>query len=220
MRRGLALTTMVLALVAGPACGRKPPLVPVAPLAQAAAVQLGLAAGSFVAQGSQPMELRKESSLGFARSEADLLKFMGRLQLSDSDAARVASGMLDGFADPNPATGSQLTADAMTQVMGRLEASPYPELLWAFKAGYSVGHMAETVNVLSRGTPQPEHVQAFAALTAKDRETLPADLDQSGLPAELYDAILAANIEVRSVSDMLAIVRACLKIKLMVAQMT
>jgi len=219
MRYRLALTTLMLALVTGSACGKKQPLPPVAPSTQAAAIQLGFAAGSFVAQGSQPMELRKESALGFARSEADLFKFMGQLQLSESDSAGVASGMLDGFADPNPARGSQLISDAMNQVMGRLQASPYPELLWAFKVGYSVGHMAETVNVLSRGTPQPEHVQAYAALTARDRETLQADLDQSGLPAELYDAILAANVEIRSVSDMLATTRACLKIKGMVAQM-
>lgn len=219
MRQRWTLITLVLALVAGPACGKKQPLPPVAPLTQAAAIQLGFAAGSFVAQGSQPMELRKESALGFARGEADLLTFMGRLQIPESDAAGVASGMLDGFADPNPARGSQLISDAMNQVMRRLETSPNPELLWAFRVGYSVGHMAETVNVLSRGTPQPEHVQAFAALTAKDRETLAADLDQSGLPAELYDAILAASIEILSVSDLLATTRACLKVKLMVAQM-
>jgi hypothetical protein len=219
MRRLGYLAVAVCLVLAGPACTSKKTLPPVAPSTQAAAMQLGFAAGSFVAQGSQPMELRKESALGFARSEADLFKFMGQLQLSESDSAGVASGMLDGFADPNPARGSQLISEVMNQVMGRLQASPYPELLWAFKVGYSVGHMAETVNVLSRGTPQPEHVQAYAALTAKDRETLQADLDQSGLPAELYDAILAANVEIRSVSDMLATTRACLKIKGMVAQM-
>ncbi|MCX6538211.1 MAG: hypothetical protein NT151_04655 [Acidobacteria bacterium] len=219
MRHWLALTTLVLALLAGPACKSKQTLPPVAPSTQAAAIQLGFAAGSMVAQGSQPMELRKESALGFARSEADLLTFMGRLQLSETDAAAVASGMLDGFADPNPARGSQLISDAMNQVMARLEVSPYPELLWAFRVGYTVGHMAETVNVLTRGTPQPEHVQAFAVLTAKDRETLQADLDQSGLPAELYDPIQATNIEIRSVSDLLAITRACRKVKGMVAQL-
>jgi hypothetical protein len=191
----------------------------VAPSAQAAAIQLGFAAGSFVAQGSQPMELRKESSLGFARSEADLFTFMGRLQISETDAAGVASGLLDGFADPNPTRGAQLVSDAMNQVMGRLEVSPYPELLWAFRVGNTVGHMAETVNVLTRGTPLPEHVQAYAALTARDRETLQADLDRSGLPAELYDAIQATNLEIRSVSDLFAITRACQKVKGMVAQM-
>jgi hypothetical protein len=56
-------------------------------------------------------------------------------------------------------------------------------------------------------------------LTARDRETLQADLDQSGLPAELYDAIQAMNLEIRSVSDLFAITSACLKIKVMVAQM-
>ena len=219
MRHCSTLTTVLLILVAGLACTSKKTLPPVAPSTQAAAVQLGFAAGSIVAQGSQPMELRKESALGFARSEADLFAFMGRLQLSESDAAGVASGMLDGFADPNPARGSQLISDAMNQVMRRLEVSPYPELMWAFKVGYSLGHMAETVNVLTRGTPQPEHVQAYAALTARDRETLQADLDQSGLPAELYDAIQAMNLEIRSVSDLFAITSACLKIKVMVAQM-
>ena len=219
MRHCSTLTTLLLILIAGPACTSKKPLPPVAPSTQGAALQLGFAAGSFVAQGAQPMEFRKDSALGFSRSEADLFAFMGRLQLSESDAAGVASGMLDGFADPNPERGSQLISDAMNRVMGRLEVSPYPELLWAFKVGYSLGHMAETVNVLTRGTPQPEHVQAYAALTARDRETLQADLDQAGLPVQLHDAIQAINLEMRSVSDLFAITSACLKIKGMVAQM-
>jgi hypothetical protein len=220
MRHQLALVTMLLVLVAaGPACKSKKPLPPVAPSTQAAAIQLGFATGSFVAQGSQPLELRQESSMGFLRSEADLHAFMGRLQISESDAAGVVSGMLDGFADPNPTRGSQLISDAMNLVMTKLQVSPYPELLWAFKVGYSVGHMAETVNVVTRGTPQPEHVQAYAALTARDRATLQTDLDQAGLPAALYDAVLATNVEIRSVSDLLSIVRASQKLKVTVGQM-
>jgi hypothetical protein len=215
---GLVVVALCIA-AAGPACTSKKPLPPVAPSSQGAAIQLGLAAGSFVAQGAQPLELRKESAVGFSRTETDLLTFMGRLQIPENDAAGVASGLLDGFADPNPARGSQLISDAMNQVMARLEAGPYPELLWAFKVGYSMGHMAETVNVLTRGTPEPEHVQAYATLTARDRETLQADLDQAGLPTELYDAIQGINLEIRSVSDLFAITRACLKIKLMAAQM-
>ena len=201
------------------ACTRKKPLPPVAPAAQGAAIQLGLAAGSFMAQESQPLELRKESSLGFSRTEADLLTFMGRLQLSDADAAAIATGMLDGFADSNPTRGEQLISEAMNQLMARLEAGSYPELLWAFKVGYTIGHMGETINVLSRGTPQPEHVQAFAALTAKNRATLQADLDQSNLPTEVYDVMQGANLEIRSVSDLFAITRACLKIRITAAQM-
>ncbi|MCX6544927.1 MAG: hypothetical protein NTV05_11030 [Acidobacteria bacterium] len=200
-------------------CTNKKPLPPVAPSAQGAAMQLGLAAGSFVAQAAQPMELRKESAVGFSRSESDLFTFMGRLQIAEAEAAGVASGMLDGFADPNPTRGSQLISDAMNDVMARLEASSYPELLWAFKVGFTIGHMGETVNVLTRGIPQEEHVQPYATLTTRDRETLQADLDQSGLPAELYDAIQTVPVEIRSVSDLFAITRACLKIRVMAAQM-
>ena len=144
---------------------------------------------------------------------------MGRLQLSDADAAAIATGMLDGFADSNPTRGEQLISEAMNQLMARLEAGSYPELLWAFKVGYTIGHMGETINVLSRGTPQPEHVQAFAALTAKNRATLQADLDQSNLPTEVYDVMQGANLEIRSVSDLFAITRACLKIRITAAQM-
>jgi len=215
---GLVVVALCLAVVVA-ACTNKKTLPPVAPSAQGAALQLGFAAGSFVAQGAQPMELRKESAVGFARTEADLFTFMGRLQIPEADAAGVASGMLDGFADPNPTRGSQLISAAMNDVMARLEASSYPELLWAFKVGFSLGHMGETVNVLTRGTPEPEHVQAYATLTARDRETLQADLDQAGLPAELYDAIQTVNLEIQSVSDLFAITRACLKIKVMAAQM-
>jgi hypothetical protein len=219
MRHRLALATMLLVLVAaGPACKSTKPLPPVAPSTQAAAIQLGFATGSVVAQGSQPMELRQESSLGFSRGESDLHTFMGRLQISESDAAGVVSGMLDGFADPNPSRGSQLISDAMNLVMTKLQVGPYPELLWVFKVGYAVGHMAETVNVVTRGTPQPEHVQAYAALTARDRATLQTDIDQAGLPPDIYDAVVAVNIEPRAVSDLLSIVRASQKLKGMVAQ--
>ncbi len=219
MQRLSCLAILVWVMFDASACGKKPALPPVAPSTQAAAIQLGFAAGSFVAQSAQPMDLRKESSLGFARTEADLLTFMGRLQFSESDAAGVATGLLDGFAESNPARGSHLISDAMNLAMTRLETSQYPELLWAFKVGHSLGHMAETINVLTKGTPQPEHVQAYAVLTARDRETLQADLDQAGLPTELYDAILAANLEIRSVSDLFAITRTCRKVKGMVALM-
>lgn len=217
--RQSGLVAAALCCVVVAACTNKKTLPPVAPSMQGAAVQLGLAAGSFVAQASQPIELRQESALGFSRAEADLYTFLGRLQIPETDAAGIVSGMLDGFADPSPARGSHVISDAINEVMTRLEASSYPELLWAFKVGFTVGHMGETINVLTRGTPQAEHVQAYATLTAKDRETLQADLDQAGLPAELYDAVLAANLEIRSVSDLFAITRACLKIKGMVAEM-
>lgn len=205
--------------VAVSACSNKKPLPPLPPATHAAAVELGFAAGSLDAQAAQPMDLRQNSSLGFARSEADLVGFMDRLQLPAADAANIATGMLEGFADPNPARGGQLMSDAMNLLMSRLQASPYPELLWSFKVGFSVGHMGETINVLTKGTPQPEHVQVFAAQTTRDRATLQGDLDQSGMPADLYDAIQAVNIEIRSVSDLFAITRACLKIKGMVGQM-
>lgn len=214
---GLIVIALCCAVVS--ACTNRKTLPPVAPSMQGAAVQLGLAAGSFVAQESQPMESRQESALRFARSENDLYTFLGRLQIPETEAAGIVAGMLDGFADPNPTRGSHVISDAINEVMTRLEAGSYPELLWAFKVGFTVGHMGESINVLTRGTPQPEHVQAYATLTAKDRETLQADLDQAGLPAELYDAILAANLEIRSVSDLFAITRACLKIRVMVAEM-
>ena len=214
---GLVVSLSLTIAVFG--CSNKKALPPLTISTQAAAIELGFAVGSFVAQAAQPMELRQESSLAFSRSEADLHAFMGRLQLSDSDATSVASGMLEGFADPNPERGKLLISDAMNVVMARLQASPYPELLWSFKVGFTVGHMGETVNVLTKGTPQPEHVQAFAALTTRDRETLQGDLEQANVPTELYDAILAINIESRQVSDMLAITRACLKIKSMVTQL-
>jgi hypothetical protein len=220
MRHRLALATLLLVLVAaGPACKSNKPLPPVSLSMQGAALQLGIAAGSFVAQSSQPVELRQESSMGFSRGEADLHAFLGRLQISESDAVAVVSGMLDGFADPNPARGSQLISDAMNLAMTRLQTSQYPELLWVFKVGHSVGHMSETVNVVTRGTPLPEHVQAYAVLTTRDGETLQADLDKAGLPPDIYNAVMAANIEIRSVSDLLTIVRTCQKLKGMVAQM-
>jgi hypothetical protein len=219
MRNSRLIVIALCIAAAGPACTSKKPLPPVTASAQGAAMQLGFAAGSFMAQGNQPIELRKQSAMGFSRSEADLFTFMGRLQMPETDAAAVATGMLDGFADLNPARGTQLISDAMNQLMGRLETGPHPELLWTFKVGYSIGHMAETVNVLTRGTPQPEHVQAYAVLTARDRESLQAELDQANLPTELYEAIQGTNLEIRSVSDLLAITRSCLKIKAMAAQM-
>jgi hypothetical protein len=56
-------------------------------------------------------------------------------------------------------------------------------------------------------------------LTARDGETLVADLEKAGLPPDIHDAVMAANIEIRSVSDLLTIVRTCQKLKGMVAQM-
>jgi len=201
------------------ACSNKKPLPPLPPATHAAAIELGFAVGSLDAQAAQPLDLRQTSSLGFARSEADLQGFMDRLQLPGTDATTIATGMLEGFADPNPTRGRQLMSDALNLLMNRLQASPYPELLWSFKVGLSVGHMGESLNVLTKGTPQPEHVQAFAAQTTRDRETLQGDLEQSGVPAELHDAILPLGIEIRSVSDLFAVTRACLKIKTMVGQL-
>jgi hypothetical protein len=210
----------MLALAVGSACKSKPTAPPpLPPSTLAAAIQLGFAAGSFVAQGAQPLDLRKVSSFAFARTEADLHTFMGRLQISESDAAGIVAGLLDGFADPNPTRGGQLISDAIGQIGTRLESSPYPELLYAFRVGYTVGHMAEAINVVTKGTPEPLHAPALATLTAKNRESLQTDLDQSGLQGELYDAILATNVELRGVSDIFTLNRACLKVQSLVAQL-
>ena len=219
MRRTACLVVVAIALAAGLAgCKKKQALPPVTEVQQASAMQLGFAVGSFTAQQSQPLELRKESAVGFLRSESDLLRFMARIPINDTDAASATSALLDGFADPNPSRGAQLVSEGINLLMQRLADGSYPELLWVFKAGVTVGHSMEIINVLTHGTPGEEHIPAFAALTLKNRQTLQADLDQSNLPQEWIDVIQGVNIEPRSVSDLLSINRACLKVRSLVRQ--
>ena len=141
MRRMAWLVLVVCAFIAGTAgCSKKKELPAVTPVQQASAMQLGFAVGSFMAQQAQPLELRKESSLGFLRSESDLLKFMGRLSINETDAASATSALLDGFADPDPSRGGQLINEGTNLLMQRLSDGGYPELLWVFKLGITVGH--------------------------------------------------------------------------------
>ena len=182
-------------------------------------MQLGFAAGSFMAQHAQTLEARKESFGKFARTEADLQTFLARVSIGESNATAIVSALVDGFDDPNPSRGGELITQGVNDLMQRLSTGPNPDLFWVFKVGFALGFEMETVNVLCQGTPQPEHVRPFAVLTAKYRDTLQSDLDQAGLSQELVDAILGANVEIRSVSDLLAITRACIRVKRMVEQL-
>jgi len=219
MRRGIVGVVALAGLVVVASCKSKPP-APLAatPAQQASALQLGFAAGSFLAQYTQPPDARKESFGRFARSESDLYTFMGRLSIGETDSTAVVGALLDGFDDPNPERGGQLITQGVNDIMRRLSAGSSPELFWVFKIGLTLGYEMETVNVLAQGTPTEEHVRPFAVKTARYHETLQSDLDQAGLPPELVEAIQGANVEIRSVTDLLAITRACLRVKGLVAQ--
>ena len=212
---------MLVLLAAGPGCKKQPP-PPVAatPIQQASALQLGFAAGSFLAQDTQTLELRKQPVAGFARSEDDLYTFMARLGISETDAASAVSAMLDGFADPNPRRGSELLSQGINLVMSYVANGPSPELLRVFKVGITVGHMIEVADVLTRGAPpQQEEVAAFMALTARNRATLQEDLDQAGLPQELVEAVQATNVEARTVTEMIRVTQDCLKVRSLAAKL-
>ena len=219
MRRALTGWLVAVVLFSTAGCKGKPAApVPATPVQQAAAMELGFAAGSFMAQYTQPLEARTESAGKFARSEASLHTFMGRIPVNDADATSIVSAWLDGFDDPNPERGGPLLTQGVNDLLQRLSAGANPELFWVFKVGFTLAYEVESVNVLSQGSPQPEHVQPFAVRTARYRATLEADLEQAGLPQEVAEAAQGANIEIRSVSDLFAITRAGLKVKGLVNQ--
>jgi hypothetical protein len=186
---------------------------------QVAAMELGFASGSMLAQVALPVPLRRQSYAGFARTDADLRRFMATLAIPDEAAAALAIVFRDGFAQADPIAGASAILNGMNVVKDRLSAGMHPELMSVFRIGMVVAHTLETSVVVTRGDPKPEHLQVFAALTGRYRTALPDDLAQAGLPPDLTDAVRRTNIDLQTTEDLAAMVGACLTVQELVGKM-
>lgn len=180
---------------------------------QAAAMELGFAAGSMLAQVALPPEARTESFAGFARSADDLRMFLGRLPIEDSDVGAVAAAFSEGFANPNAIAGAERLLGGMNLVKDRLSASAHPDLMHVYRIGMVVGHSIETAVVVTRGNPTREHIEIISGLLGRYRTTLPQDLARAGLPADVTEAARRVGAEINSTEDLVAVIGACLTVK-------
>ncbi|MHC4236604.1 MAG: hypothetical protein ACYSUQ_15935, partial [Planctomycetota bacterium] len=190
--------------------GQESPPGPATAAEQAAAMELGFAAGSMLAQVALPLQARTESFAGFARSEDDLRMFLGRLPIENSDVATVVAAFGEGFANANPIAGAQRLLAGMNLVKDRLSASAHPDLMHLYRIGMMVGHTIETAVVVTRGNPTPKHIETISRLLAPYRTTLPQDLAQARLPADVTEAARRVGAEIHSAEDLDAVIGACL----------
>jgi hypothetical protein len=193
--------------------GQESPPGPATAAEQAAAMELGFAAGSMLAQVALPLQARTESFAGFARSEDDLRMFLGRLPIENSDVATVVAAFGEGFANANPIAGAQRLLAGMNLVKDRLSASAHPDLMHVYRIGMMVGHTIETAVVVTRGNPTPKHIETISGLLARYRTTLPQDLAQARLPADVTEAARRVGAEIHSAEDLDAVIGACLTVK-------
>lgn len=217
--RARFLTSVAVATLAAACQPQAAPPPPLTTPVQAAALELGFATGSMVAQVALPLPLRQESFAGFTRDEASLRAWARRVGLDDPDAGAAVVALRDGFADSSPLTGAQRILEAGNLFKDRLAAGAHPSLMNAFRIGFVVAHTTETAVVLTQGNPNAGHLQTFNALTGRYRATLRDDLAQAQLPSELVSAVERAAVDAQSVDDLAGLIGACLTVKDLVAQM-
>lgn len=222
--RSLVKLICLGALVACGACSRSESPTqtkPVTPLAsQAAAMELGFAAGSMLSLVALPVAQRKESSAGFLHEDAVLSQLVLQLQIKGADSA--LAKIRSGYSNPDSIRGAESILEGLNFLKDRLAASEHPDLMHVFRLGSSVAFTTETCIIVARMNPSEQILANYIALLKQRYGLSMEDLTLAALPKDLTDAVRLTDLnnrDIRSARDLEEVISAGLTVKDLVGKL-